>query len=297
MSIVIITRNRREALSQTLHTLGAQPHDLPIIVVDNASTDGTAALVRERFPAVRVIALPRNIGGAARNVGVEAARTPLIAFCDDDSWWEPEAFARAAALFARYPKVGLIAGRILVNAEQRLDPVSALQSVSPLPQAVPMPGPAILGFLGCGVFVRRSAFLKVGGYDETLQVGGEEQVLAIDLASAGWGLTYAGDLVGHHYPSPQRHPERRVATQARNRIWTAWLRRPWRPALRISMEELRSGLRDIHRARGVAEAVAGMPRIMRHRRVVAPRIERELELLVRLPEPGAGLRAEPSGAP
>jgi GT2 family glycosyltransferase len=293
MSIVIITRNRREALTHTLETLTAQPHALPIIVVDNASSDGTAERVRKRFPAVRVIALPQNMGAAARNVGVEAAGTPYVAFCDDDSWWQPEAFERAIAYFERYPEVGLIAGKILVNDEQKLDPVSALQAASPLPRSVPMPGPAILGFLGCGVFVRTRAFLEVGGYDEKLQVGGEEQVLAIDLASAGWGLTYAGDLVGHHHPSPQRHPERRIASQTRNHIWTTWLRRPWRPALRITLEEARAATGNIHRARGVTKALLGMPHIVRHRRVPPPDIERQLRMLEAQEAPSAAMRAEP----
>jgi GT2 family glycosyltransferase len=168
-----------------------------------------------------------------------------------------------------------------VNEEQRVDPVSMLQAISPLPRLVPMPGPAILGFLGCGVFVRASAYLEVGGYDRRLGVGGEEQVLAIDLAAAGWGLTYASDLVGHHHPSPVRNHTRRVARETRNRIWSAWLRRPWRTAVKVTCGEVRKGMRNVHVARGIAEAVAGFWYVRRHRRLPPPHIEAQLLMLER----------------
>ena len=79
----------REALDETLTKLGALPERPPVIVVDNASTDGTAPLVRRRHPEVRVLRLSEDIGAAARTEGVRRAATPYIAFCDDDTWWAP----------------------------------------------------------------------------------------------------------------------------------------------------------------------------------------------------------------
>jgi GT2 family glycosyltransferase len=283
ITIVIITRNRCASLMRTLHRLTEELPSIPIIVVDNASTDGTDLSVSRRFPGVRVLRLEQNIGSAARNHGVRAAGTPYIAFCDDDSWWRADALSEAIAYFEAYPRVGLIAGKILVNQEQKMDPVSALQATSPLPRLMPMPGPAILGFLACGVFVRASAFLEAGGYNRKLGVGGEEQLLAIDLATAGWGLTYADDLVGYHHPSAERHPTRRLAHQARNRIWSAWLRRPWRVVLRVTCAEIKDGIRNVHIARGVAQAFLGLPSIIRQRRVPPAYIERQLLMLEQQP--------------
>ncbi|HYJ13097.1 MAG TPA: glycosyltransferase, partial [Thermomicrobiales bacterium] len=110
ITIVIITRDRCASLLSTLHRLTREVPAIPIIVVDNASIDETVPTVRQQFPDVQIMALQQNIGSAARNCGVHAAGTPYIAFCDDDSWWHPDAIHRAIAYFEGYPKVGLIAG-------------------------------------------------------------------------------------------------------------------------------------------------------------------------------------------
>ena len=89
VTVVIATRNRCQALTCTLDKLAALRPPPPVIVVDNGSADGTVQAVRRRFPAVQVLALCRNLGAAARNLGVQATRTPYVAFCDDDSWWPP----------------------------------------------------------------------------------------------------------------------------------------------------------------------------------------------------------------
>src|ERR1700712_3452675 len=95
VTVVIATRNRAATLLVTLAKLDRLAERPPIIVVDNASTDDTAARVRAAFPRVRVLSLPRNLGGAARNCGVALASTPFVAFSDDDSWWAEGALATA----------------------------------------------------------------------------------------------------------------------------------------------------------------------------------------------------------
>ena len=61
-------------------------------------------------------------------------------------------------------------------------------AAAPLGRDPDLPGPSILGFLACAVVVRRSAFLDVGGFDDVVFFGGEEERVALDLAAAGWGL-------------------------------------------------------------------------------------------------------------
>ncbi|HEY8042982.1 MAG TPA: glycosyltransferase family 2 protein, partial [Streptosporangiaceae bacterium] len=97
-TVVIATRNRGPELGRTLERLASLPERPPVVVVDNGSDDGTAAMVRHRFPRAELIALRRNRGAWARNLGVLRARTPLIALADDDSWWAPGALATAAAV-------------------------------------------------------------------------------------------------------------------------------------------------------------------------------------------------------
>jgi hypothetical protein len=105
---------------------------------------------------------------------------------------------------------------------------------SPLQPADDLPGPPLLGFIACGAVVRRDAFLEVGGFDARLGVGGEEELLALDLAARGWGLAYVDEVVAHHYPSPSRDPADRRRLLVRNALWSAcsaarWVVRPDRP--------------------------------------------------------------------
>jgi hypothetical protein len=56
-----------------------------------------------------------------------------------------------------------------------------------VPDLPDLPGPPVLGFIACGGIVRRAAFLEVGGFNSRLGVGGEEELLAVDLTARGWG--------------------------------------------------------------------------------------------------------------
>lgn len=85
VTVVIIRRNRRNQALNSLRHLPALRPPVDIIFVDNASTDGSADAVAGTLPEVRGIRLGRNAGAAARNVGVQAARTPYVAFSEDDS--------------------------------------------------------------------------------------------------------------------------------------------------------------------------------------------------------------------
>jgi N-acetylglucosaminyl-diphospho-decaprenol L-rhamnosyltransferase len=244
-----------------------------VCVVDNASTDGTAAAVRRRHPDVQTIALARNAGAAARNIGVAALDTPLIAFNDDDSCWEPGALTRAAQTFARHPRLGLLAAHVLVGSDCRVDPTCTVMAASPLPRNGE-PGPAVLGFVACGAVVRRSAFAAVGGFEEHFGIGGEEQLLAVDLATAGWQLAYVPAVHTRHWPDPGPR-EGRPVRELRNLFWAAWLRRPLGAALRQTVRHL--GTRTGWAALGAA--VQGMPWVLRRRRVVPPAVERAIASL------------------
>ncbi|MDP8955948.1 MAG: glycosyltransferase, partial [Actinomycetota bacterium] len=200
VTVVMITRNRRADIVRSLGALDALPEQPEVIVVDNASTDGTAALLKRSFPQIRVIEAPHNLGAAARNVGVEFTRAPYVAFSDDDSWWAPGSLARAVEIFDAHPHVGLIAAKILVGMDGTVDPTSHLMERSPL-QTTALPGPSVVGFLACGSLVRRDAFVGAGGFWPRLGIGAEEELLALQLREAGWDLAYVAEIVAHHHPS------------------------------------------------------------------------------------------------
>src|SRR4051794_32357037 len=201
ISVVIATRDRRVHLGRTLDRLQSLPESPSIVLVDHGSSDGTAEYVRRAHPEVRLIALGENLGAAARTLGVAEARSPYVAFSDDDSWWAPGALACASDRFDAHRRLGLLAARVLVGPGETIDPSCAMMAASPLPTRADLPGPSVLGFLACGAVVRRSAFLEAGGFEARFGVGGEEELLAMDLAAAGWGLAYCKDVVAHHHPT------------------------------------------------------------------------------------------------
>jgi len=272
-TVVIATRNRVDDLARTLTRLrGLRP--LPrIIVADNGSHDGTAERVRDEFPGVRVIRLPENVGMTARNLGVEAADTPYVAFCDDDSWWEQGALSQAETLFDAYPRLGLIAGTTLVGPEARRDPVCDLMAESPLGTAPDLPGPLILGFLACSAIVRRSAFLDAGGFNPLLHFGAEEKLLAYDLAARGWGLCYVERLRAYHHPSTNRPSaawRRRI--ERRNNALITWMRRPVGDCVRAAGGLLRDPV-------AAAGALRRLPHALSARHTLPQHVERQIREL------------------
>jgi GT2 family glycosyltransferase len=265
VTIVVATRNRRDDLQRSLPR-----HEVKVIVVDNASVDGTVAAVRERHPRVEVVELPANRGALARNVGVARADTPYVAFADDDSWWAPGALALAADVLDAYPRVAVLAARVLVGRSQRLDPVCAGMATAPLGISVEHPGPAVLGFMACGAVVRRDAFLACGGFDELVFFAGEEERVALDLAAAGWALAYVPAVVAHHHPSLVRDVARRRALVVRNAVLVAVLRRPWSVVAHRMIGALRGGAAS--RA-GLRSALPRIPRAWARRQRLPDHVE------------------------
>jgi GT2 family glycosyltransferase len=280
---VIATRDRRATVLGTLGRLLALPERPPIVVVDDASSDGTAAAVRRRHPEVQVVSLPAPAGASARTIGVQALATPLVAFSDDDSWWAPGALVRASRLFDEHPQLGLLAARILVEPGGRLDPTCAEMARSPLPRRDGLPGKPVLGFVACGAIVRRSAFLQAGGF-QGRRIGGEEHLLALDLAAAGWGLSYVEEIVAHHEPHGLSRTGRR-RSELESAYLSTWLRRRAGNALAHTVSLLRQ--RDTQRDRwgGFLSALRQAPSVVRRRRALPREVERSAALLG-----GPGLR-------
>ncbi len=278
-SVVIATRDRRDQLLMVLDRLTALAEQPAVVVVDNASRDGTPAAVRVSHPQVHVIELRDNRGAGARTVGARHVDTPLVAFSDDDSWWAPGALSAAAELFDRFPRLAPVAARTLVGDEQKLDAVSVSMAAAPLGQAADLPGPSVLGFLACSAVVRRRAFLDVGGFERRFGIGSEEALLAMDLAAAGWGLAYVADIVAHHHPTAGRDPDVRRRRVLRNELWTAWLRRPAAIAAASTWEAVREAATDPLARAALADAVGGLPWALRNRRRLPARVERAVRCL------------------
>jgi GT2 family glycosyltransferase len=278
-TVVVITHNRREELLRTLGELARLPERPHVIVTDNASTDGTADAVRSRHPQVTLLTPGRNLGAVGRNLAVRRARTPYIAFCDDDSWWGPGSLQRAADLLDRHAGLVAVTARIVVEPGGAEDPVVAELRDSPIQGPDWLPGPALGSFLAAATVIRRDAFLDAGGFSARLWLGGEEELLATDLATRGWWLAYVPELTAYHAPSPARDATLRRVHGLRNTLWFCWLRRPVGPALRRTLDLARTVPHDTASLRAFGQAVAGLPWVLRERRVVPPEVEERLGAL------------------
>lgn len=116
VSVVIVTYNSREVVGQAIESLRQHTHGVSyeIVVVDNASADGSGAFVRERFPDVRVLHLPKNIGlSAGINAGVRASSGTYVMQLNPDCRFDSDAVATLAAYLRAHPESGVAAPQIL----------------------------------------------------------------------------------------------------------------------------------------------------------------------------------------
>ncbi|ABK68772.1 MULTISPECIES: glycosyltransferase family 2 protein [Mycobacterium avium complex (MAC)] len=280
-SFVIATRDRSAELTGTLTRL-LDTTECPIIVVDNASRDDSVAAASRIAAAGRVTVIPlsRNAGAAARNIGVARCGTPYVAFCDDDSWWAPDAIARAEQIFDTFGTVALLAARTVLLPARRDDEFTEQLAHSPLGHRAGLPGPSILGFQACSALVRAWAFRRVGGFSPILHFRGEETLLACDLAADGWDLCFCPELVAYHRPSQIRSASRaQRARILRNALLTACLRRPVDRCARAGAALAWAALHDAAHAKALLEATAALPAALRERRRLPDAVERSLRML------------------
>ncbi|MCW2513048.1 MAG: transferase [Mycobacterium sp.] len=266
-------------LGRLLDTTGC-----PIVLVDNASEDDSVEMANRLAAAsgdrLHVVALTENLGAVGRNVGVARCNTPFVAFCDDDSWWEPDATTLAERVFDTHPTVALLAGRTVVWPQGTDDPLVEALASSPLGRDPALPGPSILGFLACSAMVRKSAFEDVGGFSPILHFRGEEQLLAWDLAAQGWDLCFCAELVAHHRPSAVRAPTAsQAARSVRNDTLATWLRRPMGECVSKAAAFVRAAARDEAHTRALGEALRLLPAVIRERRRLPSDVEASLALL------------------
>jgi hypothetical protein len=108
IGIAVIAYNRCDQLLDTLGKLCALPEDVPVVVVDNGSIDGTAGKVVKRFPDIILLCPGVNLGAAGRNLAVERLATDYVAFADDDTWWDPGSLTEGVLLFDQHEQLAVI---------------------------------------------------------------------------------------------------------------------------------------------------------------------------------------------
>lgn len=224
LSVIIVTWNVRELIGPCLDSVQAELARSglagEVIVVDNASCDGTVELVRERYPWVRLIALDENRGfAAANNVGIRASRGRALLLLNPDTEVRPQAFSWLWRALHAAPHVGLVGARLL-NPDGSLQSagyrfpgyVQCLLDMFPLhPRLIGSrlngrfgPGDGLTPFavdhpLGACMLVRREVVEQVGGLDEGYFYYSEEIDWCRRIRQAGWTiLTAPAAIVVHH---------------------------------------------------------------------------------------------------
>jgi len=157
VSAIIPVYNGERFLAEAVASVLRQRHrPLEVIVVDDGSTDGTAAVIAGLGDAVRVVYQPNQGPAAARNAGLELARGDVIAFLDADDWWSEDKLQIQLAHLADDPQVEIVLGRLQL-----------LRQVEPAdggPRYEPLGEPRVALSLGVAL-VRQPLFERVGRFD------------------------------------------------------------------------------------------------------------------------------------
>jgi GT2 family glycosyltransferase len=195
VSILIVTWNRRMELVRSIQSALAQSYPLKeIIVVDNASTDGTSDEVRRQFPAVKLLCADRNLGcPSGRNFGFRHCQGEYVYCLDDDGWLKEDAVEWAVRRAESDPKIAVVMSRI--HEFEGGDVVRKL----PAGHDRPVYQASFCG--GCSL-LRREALDRVGVFPEDFFRQAEEEDLAIRILDAGWFCFLEPASVMFHAPSP-----------------------------------------------------------------------------------------------
>jgi GT2 family glycosyltransferase len=260
VSIVITTRNRLEPLRRALASAVSQRGvACEVLVVDDASTDGTAAMVRREFPPVRLEVSPVRRGYIVqRNRAAQLARGAAILTIDDDAVLSTDSVAREALAGLDHPRVGAVAiPAFNLNAQDPSQPGMRWFAPPPDPAGVYVTPE----YYGCASLLRRDLFQHLGGYREYLFHWGEETDYCTRLWAAGYVVRLASCPPIHHFPaggSGVRH----VSFIPRNRLLMLWYHCPLLLLPGLAGRELAVAVYGARRGglRGLEQGVWGLAR-------------------------------------
>lgn len=275
LSLIVITRNRREELQTTLCSLKEQDAEFELIVVDNGSDDGSPTMVRDVWPEAVIIELKTNQGvGGGRNRGIEAASGEILVFLDDD------------ASFARHDTLSRITKRFEENRQLGILATNSILAFSKEPEIAAIPRRdkricetdyAASYFCGVCFALRRELVTKIGLFFEPYMYSCEELDLSWRAIEGGYQIMWAADIVVlHRRTLVERHPGRWVYSNARNRVWLAARHLPWRYVVShgllwwgfLFISSVRSFVM-VDYVKGVWDSIRGLRGILKERKVLS----------------------------
>lgn len=213
ISVIVPNYNGRDVLSACLDALLRQtrPPD-EIIVVDDASVDGSPALVRERYPQVTLVVMPVN-GGFCRaaNVGLRAAKGDLLALLNNDTEADPAWLAELVATLEAHPDIGFCASKMLFSDRRdRVNSAGLFIRIDGVGRDIGYGQPdgrefatmrEVFGASGGAAIYRRAMLDDIGLFDEDLVAYAEDLDLSFRAQLRGYRCLYVPPAVVYHHGS------------------------------------------------------------------------------------------------
>lgn len=313
VSIVIPHWNAKHFLPTCLEALRRQTYpDLEVILVDNASSDGSQAFVREAYPEVRLIELAQNCGfTGACNAGIAAASGEFIMLLNNDTEAEPDWAAALVRGFADFPDAGILASRMMLfDRRDHFHTAGDFYRVDGQPgnrgvwqKDVGQYDTPDYVFSACGgaAAYRRAMLDDIGWLDDDFFFSGEDVDLAWRAQLAGYRCVYIPTARVYHKLSASGGGVTASYYDGRNMLFilmkdypTALWRKYWRKILRrqlrLAWEALRAwrGAAARARLRGMMKAIMQSPRMIRKRRQIQATRRVSIEYLESILTPVAG---------
>lgn len=213
-AVVIVTKNRLPELRVALRSAVAQSATPDVIVVDDGSTDGTAAAVATEFPRVKLLAHRESLGYIRRrNEGAAATTAAIVFSIDDDAEFGSTRTVEQTLREFDHPQIGAV-------AIPCVEPNKGNQVFQQAPDASDCW--ITDSYIGTAHAVRRDIFLALGGYREGLVHQGEEQDFCLRMLAAGYLVRLGRADAISHYESPKRDMRRMDYYGRRNDILFGW---------------------------------------------------------------------------
>ncbi|HEX9636289.1 MAG TPA: glycosyltransferase family 2 protein [Acidobacteriota bacterium] len=316
---MVVNHNGADFLLECLHSLRHQTAPpRTVVVVDNASTDGSIGQLHSCTPAVQLLSLASNLGfGAAVNRALAQTSEPWIALLNPDATADPDFLAALWAAGQQSPRIGMVAAKIL-NYQRRDQLDSAGLAIYPdglargrgrlqsdrgqFDRLEPVFCPS-----GCAALLRRAMLDEIGGFDESFFLYGEDTDLGYRARLCDWECLYQPRAVAYHrysssvgaYAALKAHlAERNRRTIAVQYFpWGRLLLASWHTAVRVGLQAFgalrgrgaAARLRDQRSMAALAAAflrarwdnLCRLPRTLEQRRRWTPRRRRARHLFSR----------------
>ncbi|HZR18618.1 MAG TPA: glycosyltransferase family A protein [Verrucomicrobiae bacterium] len=220
-AIMIPTRNRRADLESTCASLiNLRPLPDEVLICVDGCQDNTVEMLRTRFPQFVVLQNPVTKGSVhSRDQLLRFAKSDIVVSLDDDSCPIAADFLQQLGCqFSQHPEAAVI-----TFPEQRLGGMFAGRD-----RTAANCGRYVSAYANCAAAMRRKPYLAVGGFCGFFEHMYEEPDYALQSYAAGAAVWFEPSLVVEHRESPKaRDLPRRHQLNARNELWSVWLRCPW----------------------------------------------------------------------